>query len=94
VITCRAFSSLASFVGATDRHRKPDGVWLAMKGKVPHDELKEIAQVVESEVEQIVVPRLASERCLVWLRKRGRLEQRERTLIAKAAPTLAPAAKP
>jgi 16S rRNA (guanine527-N7)-methyltransferase len=69
VITSRAFASLADFVTLTRQHLKPEGVWLAMKGKAPVDELAQLpAHATMFHVEQIQVPRLEAERCLVWLR--------------------------
>jgi 16S rRNA (guanine527-N7)-methyltransferase len=69
VITSRAFASLADFVTLTRQHLKPEGVWLAMKGKTPADELTQLpAHATMFHVEQIQVPRLEAERCLVWLR--------------------------
>ena len=39
VVTSRAFASLADFVGLTQGLATPGGVWLAMKGKLPLDEM-------------------------------------------------------
>jgi 16S rRNA (guanine527-N7)-methyltransferase len=70
VITCRAFSSLADFVSLTRRQLKPGGVWLAMKGRVPDDEMAVLPPGVEVfHVEPLVVPGLDAHRCLVWLRE-------------------------
>jgi 16S rRNA (guanine527-N7)-methyltransferase len=70
VVSSRAFSSLADFVRLSNGLLAPDGVWLAMKGKIPEDEigaLPENASVFH--VEQLMVPRLDANRCIVWLRK-------------------------
>lgn len=73
VITSRAFSSLADFVKLTVHLRADSGVWLAMKGKHPTDELTELPATVEVfHVEQLAVPGLDAERCLVWLRPHAR----------------------
>jgi 16S rRNA (guanine527-N7)-methyltransferase len=75
VVTSRAFSSLADFVNLTKFHvkqavgDKPAGVWMAMKGKHPADELAALpADVAVFHVEPLVVPGLEAERCLVWMR--------------------------
>ncbi len=48
----------------------PGGVWLAMKGKVPTDELAGVPKGVSVfHVEQLTVPGLDAERCIVWARK-------------------------
>jgi len=74
VITSRAFSSLADFVRLTVHLRADNGVWMAMKGKHPADELIELPATVEMfHVEQLTVPGLAAERCLVWMRPRARV---------------------
>jgi 16S rRNA (guanine527-N7)-methyltransferase len=75
VVTSRAFSSLADFVTLTRFHVKqaqgnaPAGVWMAMKGKHPADELAALpADVSVFHVEQLQVPGLGAERCLVSMR--------------------------
>ncbi len=69
IVTSRAFSSLADFVGLTRRHLAPHGVWLAMKGKRPSDEEQALpADVKVFHVEQLQVPGLQAERCLLWMR--------------------------
>jgi 16S rRNA (guanine527-N7)-methyltransferase len=69
VVTSRAFASLADFVALTRSHLAADGVWLAMKGKDPSDERAVLPADVEVfHVEQLAVPELGAERCLVWMR--------------------------
>ena len=71
VIVSRAFSSLANFVSLTRPHLAQDGVWLAMKGKHPTEELLEVqprAHVFH--VEPLLVPGSDAQRCLVWMRQR------------------------
>lgn len=69
LIVSRAFSSLADFVRLS-RHLLADGgVWMAMKGKPPTAEVAELQDgATVFHVEQLVVPGLNAERCLVWLR--------------------------
>lgn len=69
VVTSRAFASLHDFTRWTRHHLAPNGVWLAMKGKHPSDELAALgAEVSVFHVEPLQVPGLAAERCLVWMR--------------------------
>lgn len=69
VISSRAFASLKDFTDCS-RHALADkGVWLAMKGKYPQEELQELPPSVDVfHVEQFHVPGLSAERCLIWLR--------------------------
>ena len=47
------------------------GVWMAMTGKHPSDEVAALPAAVEVfHVEQLAVPGLNAERCLLWMRKR------------------------
>lgn len=69
LITSRAFASLADFVSLTRSQLAQSGVWLAMKGRQPDDEIAALPGDVEVfHVEQIDVPGLDAQRCLVWLR--------------------------
>lgn len=71
VITCRAFASLADIVQLTGRHLAPGGVWMALKGVVPHDEIQALPDHIEVfHVEPLQVPHLDAQRCLVWMRRR------------------------
>lgn len=68
VIVSRAFASLADFVRLSERARAEQGVWLAMKGKPPTDEMAALSTAVRVfHVEPLTVPGLDAERCLVWL---------------------------
>jgi len=70
VVTSRAFASLLDFVGLTQALLKPGGVWLAMKGKLPLDEIAALPPGLQAfHVERLDVPGLAAERCLIWIRK-------------------------
>ncbi|MBB3180357.1 16S rRNA (guanine(527)-N(7))-methyltransferase RsmG [Variovorax sp. Sphag1AA] len=70
VISSRAFASLPDFVLGSVHLLGPDGVWLAMKGKVPSDEIAQLPPQAEVfHVEQLSVPGLEAERCIVWMRK-------------------------
>ena len=72
LITSRAFSSLADFTRLTRAHLAPGGVWMAMKGRAPTEELAELPADVEVfHVEQLAVPGLDAQRGLVWMRPAG-----------------------
>lgn len=69
VVCSRAFASLVDFTTWSRSALKPGAVWMAMKGKHPTDELAALpAEVSVFHVEQLVVPGLDAERCIVWLR--------------------------
>ncbi len=71
VVVSRAFASLGDFVALTRRHVAQGGCWLAMKGRRPDDELAELPADVEVfHVEQLTVPGLDAQRCLIWMRPR------------------------
>jgi 16S rRNA (guanine527-N7)-methyltransferase len=75
VISSRAFASLPDFVTWSQAALGEQGVWLAMKGKHPEAEIAELPKPAEVfHVEQLEVPELAAERCIVWMRKRPRAE--------------------
>jgi 16S rRNA (guanine527-N7)-methyltransferase len=75
IVTSRAFASLVDFTAWTKQHLKPDAVWMAMKGKVPEDEISALPDpVTVFHVEQLHVPGLEAERCLVWLRNQAATE--------------------
>ena len=69
VVTSRALSSLQDLVRMTKGAIAPQGMWMAMKGKRPIEEIKSVSQHAGVfHVEQLSVPGLAAERCLVWMR--------------------------
>lgn len=69
VVCSRAFASLADFTRWSMAALAQDGVWMAMKGKHPAEELAILpASVQVFHVEQLVVPGLPVERCLIWMR--------------------------
>lgn len=72
VITSRAFATLSEFTSLTRKHLRADGVWMAMKGRRPDDEIALLpADVCVFHVEQLHVPDLDAQRCVVWMRKQG-----------------------
>ena len=70
VISSRAFASLADFVSGSAHLLAPGGIWLAMKGRASDDEIAQLPAGAEVfHVEQLTVPGLDAERCIVWMRK-------------------------
>ncbi|MEF7616788.1 16S rRNA (guanine(527)-N(7))-methyltransferase RsmG [Aquincola sp. MAHUQ-54] len=68
LVTSRAFASLLDFVTLTRPHLAAGGVWMAMKGRVPDDEMALLPPDVQvTRVEPLAVPGLAAQRCLVWM---------------------------
>lgn len=69
VVTSRAFASLRDFTAWSRSALVPGGVWMAMKGKHPAQELAELSADVDVfHVEPLHVPGLDAERCMVWMR--------------------------
>jgi len=69
VICSRAFASLADFTAWSAKALALGGVWMALKGKHPADELAMLPVGVSVfHVEQLVVPGLDADRCVVWLK--------------------------
>ena len=70
VVGSRAFASLVDFTTWSQAALAPQGVWMAMKGKHPAEEIAVLpAGVAVFHVEQLTVPGLDAERCIVWMRK-------------------------
>lgn len=75
-ITSRAFSSLVDFVTLSQDALSSQGVWCAMKGKEPTEELHVLQQKLGHEidvfhVEHIQVPAMDAQRCLVWMKRKN-----------------------
>lgn len=69
IICSRAFASLADFTRLSKIALAPQGLWLAMKAKAPDAEIADVPPQVEVfHVEQLRVPGLGAERCIVWMR--------------------------
>ena len=70
VVSSRAFASLVDFVTWSGQALAGQGIWMGMKGKHPLDEMAALPASVEVfHVEQLVVPGLDAQRCIVWMRK-------------------------
>jgi 16S rRNA (guanine527-N7)-methyltransferase len=71
VIASRAFASLADFATLSAGALGEQGVWLAMKGRDPAEEIAALPPGTEVfHVEQLRIPGLDAERCIVWIRRR------------------------
>lgn len=71
VITSRAFASLVDFTSLTRQHLAEGAIWMAMKGQHPADEIAALPTDVDVfHVEQLAVPGLDAQRCIVWMRPR------------------------
>jgi len=71
VITSRAFASLVDFTSLTRQHLAEGAVWMAMKGQHPADEIAALpADVDVFHVEQLAVPGLDAQRCIIWMKPR------------------------
>jgi 16S rRNA (guanine527-N7)-methyltransferase len=69
VVASRAFASLSDFVAWSRGCLAPDGRWMAMKGRVPEDEMASLPPDVSVfHVERLQVPELDAERCIVWMK--------------------------
>ena len=70
VIGSRAFASLPDFVNWSSGALADGGVWMAMKGKLPEEEMSALPPMAQVfHVEQLLVPGLNAERCMVWMKK-------------------------
>ena len=69
LITSRAFASLADFTTWTAHLLAPGGVWVAMKGQPPVEEIQALGGRLNMfHVEPLAPPGTAAQRCLVWMR--------------------------
>ena len=69
VVCSRAFASLVDFTTWSRSALARHGVWMAMKGKHPDQELVVLPENVKVfHVEQLQVPGLDAERCIIWMR--------------------------
>lgn len=69
VITARAFASLVDFTTWSRGALAKDGVWMAMKGKYPEEEIRALPSDVQVfHVESLQVPSLDAQRCMIAMR--------------------------
>lgn len=75
VVASRAFASLAEFTAGSAEALGAGGVWMAMKGKRPDEEVAALPESIDVfHVEPLEVPGLDAERHLVWMRPASRLD--------------------
>lgn len=67
LLISRAFSELQQWIRWTTHLLRVNGKWVAMKGKIPHDEL--VGLTYPYAVHSYEVPGLESERCVVCVEK-------------------------
>jgi 16S rRNA (guanine527-N7)-methyltransferase len=76
VIGSRAFASLPDFVNWSKNALAENGIWMAMKGKLPEEEISSLPHFVQVfHVEQLQVPGLNAERCIIWMKKSTALSE-------------------
>ena len=74
IVTSRAFASLEDFAQLAGRHVREGGVLLAMKGRPPTEEINALHALTSwsvHTVQPLIVPELESQRCLVWMQRKG-----------------------
>lgn len=74
IVTSRAFSSLQEFVELSGEKVKKGGAMLAMKGKRPQLEIEALesnTQWCVDSIQELKVPKLDAQRCLVWMKRKG-----------------------
>lgn len=70
LVVSRAFASVRDFTQMTEHALAPGGTWVAMKARPDAAELSELSPDVELfHVEQVRVPGVEVDRCLVWMRR-------------------------
>ena len=70
VVCSRAFASLPDFVTWSVGALNDNSVWMAMKGKLPAEEMAGLPSFATVfHVEQLAVPGLDAERCMIWMKK-------------------------
>jgi len=74
IVVSRAFASLLDFATLAGKHVNAAGRLAAMKGKHPEEEIIALhahGQWKVQSVQQLKVPRLEAQRCLVWIGRQG-----------------------
>lgn len=70
-VASRAFSALDDMVAATQHLLATNGEWMAMKGRQPDAEIAAVGPDVDVfHVEQLKVPGVDAQRCIVWMRRK------------------------
>jgi 16S rRNA (guanine527-N7)-methyltransferase len=74
IVTSRAFASLEDFARLAGAHVCEGGYLLAMKGHPPNEEIEALQTLTTwstQVVQPLIVPELDSQRCLVWMQRKG-----------------------
>jgi 16S rRNA (guanine527-N7)-methyltransferase len=74
IVTSRAFASLEDFARLAGPHVRDGGYLLAMKGRSPDEEIEALQTLTAwsvQVVQPLIVPELDSQRCLVWMQRKG-----------------------
>lgn len=74
IVISRAFASLIDFATLAGPHVAKEGQLVAMKGREPKDEIDTLEQQTDwrtAHIQQLRVPELNAQRCLVWLSRQG-----------------------
>jgi 16S rRNA (guanine527-N7)-methyltransferase len=74
IVTSRAFATLQDFATLAGANVEKNGKLLAMKGKIPHDEIANLEEETDWSVEGVdalKVPQLSAQRCLIWMKQKG-----------------------
>jgi 16S rRNA (guanine527-N7)-methyltransferase len=74
IVTSRAFASLEDFARLAGPHVRAGGYLLAMKGRSPDEEIETLQTLTTWSaqfVQPLIVPELDSQRCLVWMQRKG-----------------------
>ena len=69
-VICRSFASLRKIFANAEKHLKKNGIVVAMKGKYPGQELKELDKDVEHKTHKLNVPGLGAERHAIIMYKK------------------------
>ena len=71
LITARAFAPLPKLVHLTRAALAPGGVWGALKGEIPDEEIAALPEDIQVfHVEQLPSPAWGAARCVVWMQPR------------------------
>ena len=72
IVISRAFASLKDFADIAGKHVEAQGVLVAMKGKIPTQEIQDLVHQQRWDVTKtqiLDVPELDAERCLIWMKR-------------------------
>ena len=73
IVISRAFASLNDFATWAGRHVARNGTLVAMKGRIPEDEIQNLHENTAwkvTAIEPLYVPELDAQRCLIWMSRK------------------------